>query len=74
MATIEQVKSSVAEVVGIDPAALTRETDLYSLPDFDSVAVLSLMVALDDLGIDVPQSKASEIRTFGDVLELANLK
>ena len=74
MVTIEQVRSSVAEVVGVDPAKLTREVDLYSLPDFDSVAVLSLIVALDDLGIEVPQSKAAEIRTFGDVLQLANLK
>ena len=74
MITIEQVRSTVAEVVDVDPAKLAPETDLYSLPNFDSVAVLSLIVALDDLGIEVPQHKASEIRTFGDVLELAKLK
>jgi len=74
MPTAQDIRNTVAEIVEVDPGTLTPETSLYDLPDFDSVKVLSLIVALDDLGVNVPQEKASEIRTFGDVLRLANLQ
>lgn len=74
MASVEDIRKAVAEVLEVEPASLRPETNFYELPNFDSVAILSLIVALDDLGIQVPQEKASEIRTFGHVLEIAQLK
>lgn len=74
MTNIDDIRKTVAEVLEVEPGVLQPETDFYQLPNFDSVAILSLIVALDDIGVEVPQHKASEIRTFGDVLELANLK
>jgi acyl carrier protein len=74
MTTAQSIRSTVAEVLEIEPEQLTPETCFYDLPGFDSVTILSLIVALDDVGIEIPQGKASEIRTFGDVLKLANLE
>lgn len=73
MANIDQLRTAVAEVLEIEPAALVPETNFHDLPGFDSVRILSLIVALDDLGIEVPQQKAAEIRTYADVLALAGL-
>ena len=73
MPTAQDIRSTVAEILEIDAANLTTEMCFYDLPGFDSVTILSLIVALDDLGVDIPQAKAADIRTLGDVLKLANL-
>lgn len=73
MTNIDDIRKTVAEVLEVDPSVLQPETNFCDLPNFDSVAILSLIVALDDLGVEIPQHKASEIRTFGDVLALAKL-
>jgi len=74
MTNIDDLKKTVAEILEVEPAVLQPETNFYDLPNFDSVAILSLIVALDDLGIEVPQHKASEIRTFSDIMGFAGLK
>jgi acyl carrier protein len=74
MTNIDDIRKTVAEVLEVEPCLLQPETNFYDLPNFDSVAILSLIVALDDLGVEIPQHKASEIRTFGDVLALAKSK
>ncbi len=74
MTNIDDIRKTVAEVLEVEPGLLQPETNFYDLPNFDSVAILSLIVALDDLGVEIPQHKASEIRTFGDVLALAKTK
>jgi len=74
MKTAENLRTIVAEILEVDPDLLKPETNFYDLPNFDSVAILSIIIALDDVGVEVPQEKASEIRTFGDVLKLAKSK
>ena len=73
MANLQQIRSTVAEILEVEESTLKPETCFYDLPDFDSVKVLSLIVALDDIGVEVPQEKAGELRTFGDILKLAQL-
>ena len=74
MIIAEDFRRIVADALELEPALLQPETNLYELPNFDSVAILSLIVALDDVGVEIPQEKASEIRTYGDLLELAKLQ
>ena len=58
-----------AEMLGIDPAQLLPETDLASLPEWDSVAYLSAMVLIDDkLAIAIRPDIISSARTFADIL------
>lgn len=73
MPNANELKSAVAEVLEVDPSLITPATCFQDVEGFDSVKILSLLVTLDDLGIAVPQEKASELRTFGDVLKLAGL-
>jgi acyl carrier protein len=74
MATIDQLKQTVGEILEVPPETLTPEFCFHDLPTFDSMQILNLIVALDDLGVQVPSQQASAIRTFGDVLALAGLK
>ena len=45
MTNIDNIRNAVAEVLEIEPAILLPETNFYDLPNFDSVAILSLIVA-----------------------------
>lgn len=73
MASVDEIKAVVAEIVDADPAEIEITTDLYSFPDFDSVEVLSLLVALNDIGVDVDQGQISNVTTFGDLLKVAGV-
>ena len=68
----QELKSIVAEVIEADPGDLQPETDLRSLPGFDSVNVLSLMIALDErAGIELGPDRASTLRFYHEIEELA---
>jgi acyl carrier protein len=58
-----------AEVLGIAPEDLHPETDLNSLPEWDSVAYLSAMILIDEkLAFSIRPDAISNARTFGDIL------
>ena len=71
MPTVDEIRGVVAEIVNADNDEIREDTDLYSFPEFDSVEVLSLIVALDDIGVSIDQGQISKIRTFGDLLKVA---
>lgn len=68
---IEEIRETVAEILEVEPDVLTPETIFEDLPDYDSIKVLSIMVALDDLGISIDHTEASNLITFGDIIEIA---
>lgn len=62
------LKSIVAGVLEIEPDRLDAETELGSIESFDSVSVLTLMIALDErAGIRISPSEASALRVYGDI-------
>ena len=65
-----KIKEILAETVEVDISEIVDSTELYKLPNFDSVELLTLIVALDDNGFSVNQGKASTIRTFADLMNL----
>jgi len=68
MITDEQIRQAVARELKVPPALLLRDTALHTLPGFDSVQLLMLMVALEEIGIKIPTTEAANLRTFGDIL------
>lgn len=67
----EQLQRLVAEVIEADPAGIASDTDLRALPGFDSVNVLSLMIALDEqMGIRLSPEQASSLRYFRELEEI----
>jgi len=67
----EILKDIVAEVLEVDPSTLDRDTDITALPTYDSVNVLSLIVALDDRAkIRLDGAKAG-FRTLAELEKIA---
>lgn len=62
----------VAEIFEAEPNDIDGVTDLTKLPGFDSVNVLSLMIALDErAGIRMRPEDAASLRTFRQIEALA---
>ncbi len=65
------IKAAIARELGSSPDALTPETPLSSLEQWDSVTVLTLMVVLgDSLGKPVAPEAMAGLKTFGDIEKL----
>lgn len=66
------LKVIVAGVLEMDPALLSADTDLKTIPTFDSVAVLTLIVELDEkAGIKLQPADTQSLRLYGDIEKLA---
>jgi acyl carrier protein len=67
-----ELRKVVAEVLEIEPDVLDSDTDLTAIETFDSVSVLTLMIALDEqAGIKMRPADARELRYYGDIERLA---
>lgn len=70
MITEEKIRKMVAQELKVPEDMLQPDTVLQSLPGFDSVQFLMLMVALEEMGLKMPTQDAARLRTFGDILAL----
>lgn len=75
---VETVRALLVDVLGLPKsrvAAFTDETELFgALPEFDSMAVATLLTSLEDrLGILIEDDdvEAEDLMTFGRLLSLA---
>ena len=71
---IDELRSIVAEVLDVDPVLLTEEAKFEQITDYDSLMVISLMIALDENGVPINQSDVDLIKTFGDIISFARDK
>jgi acyl carrier protein len=71
MPSEQEIREAVADLLEVTAADLQPQTNLSDLPNFDSVQLLSLIVVLDELGVEVPPNKIADLRTFGDILRYA---
>jgi len=53
---------------------LTAEAKFEEITDYDSLMVISLMIALDENGVPINQSDVDLIKTFGDIISFARDK
>jgi len=70
MTSDEQIRQTTARELRVPEDMLQPDTKLHALPGFDSVQLLMLMVALEEIGVKMPTSEAASLRTFGDILAL----
>ena len=73
MITDEQIRTHLAVTLKVQPSMLQPDTVLNSLPDFDSVEMLILLLSLEELGLVLPGQQATPLVTFGDILALQRL-
>lgn len=68
----DQLRKLVAEVFEADAAEIDSDADLRALPGFDSVNVLSLMIALDEqMSVRLSPEQAANLCFMRDLEEIA---
>ena len=67
----DELREVVAETLEVDTCELTESAELVTLTKIDSIKILTLLVALDDLGISISQNQAADLKTYGDILALS---
>lgn len=70
MTSDEKIRQTVAHELKVPVEMLQPATVLHTLPGFDSVQLLMLMVSLEEIGVKMPTQDAANLRTFGDILTL----
>ena len=70
MSDLAEIEEAILDLLGVDKNELKIEIPLETLPNFDSVQVLSLMVLLDDFGIKVSQKQIAGLKTYGDLMQI----
>jgi acyl carrier protein len=71
----QELTTLVARTLKISPDQLRPEADLVADLGADSLAVVELMMALEEkLGVRIDDDEAEGLRTFGDALALVRAK
>jgi acyl carrier protein len=71
----DQLKTTIANELNVDPAELTSDKRLQDLEYWDSVMVLSMMVIISEsVGKEISPEEMIELQTFGDIEALVASK
>ncbi|UKI19197.1 MAG: acyl carrier protein [Oscillospiraceae bacterium] len=65
---LEKIIASVAEQLAIDPAKVTKDSNLIDDLKADSLDIAALMLDLEEqYGIEIPDEELANLRTVGDI-------
>ena len=68
----EKIQAIIVEELDIDAARVTADAKVIEDLGADSLDVVDVLVAIEDnLGVTIPQDKVENIRTVGELAELA---
>ena len=71
MTTADEFLEFVATVLGVDRPSLSLDTAYGTIPQWDSVMHLRLVMEIEErYRTDIPLERVPEIRTLGDFLDL----
>ncbi len=71
--TLEHVRTILGRVLGVQPSAITAESDVQTLPNFDSAAILEAIVAIEDhFGIEFPDAVVTKIHRVSDIADVVH--
>ena len=66
----EEFLNFVAPVLGVDRSGLSLATAFGTIPEWDSVMHLRLVMEIQEkYGVDIPIERVPEVKTLGDFLE-----
>jgi acyl carrier protein len=68
----EQLRALVADALNVAVEDVGDDVRFDTLPDYDSVARLALLMALADANIEIPMSHAADFQTFRELRQLAS--
>ncbi len=70
MSIQDQVKSVIAEKLGVEPQKIVDDSSLIDDLGADSLEMIELLMALeDDLGIEIPDEDANQMVRVADIVE-----
>ena len=71
MTTADEFLEFVATVLGVDRRSLSLDTAYGTIPQWDSVMHLRLVMEIEErYRADIPLARVPEIRTLGDFMDL----
>ena len=71
MLAAEEFLEFVASVLGVGREGLSLETAYGSIPEWDSVMHLRLVMEIQDrFGVDIPFERVPELKTLGDFYDV----
>lgn len=71
--SFEEVRDIIIETLSCEPEHVTLETNLADDLEADSLAVVELIMALEDAsGITVAEEDTSNLKTVGDIVDYLN--
>ena len=74
-ASPEQVRRVMADVLGLDPAAIGGDASPETIPAWDSVQHLSLVIALEEeFSVRFAPEEIEEAMSLGAIIELIRRK
>jgi acyl carrier protein len=67
---LEQVKTAVADRLGVDEAEITEEASFQEDLNADSLDLVELIMSLEDeFGMKIPDDDAQKIQTVGQAVD-----
>ena len=66
---LEKVIEILADQLSVDPSIITEDSNLVDDLDADSLAVIDLIMCLEDeFGIEVPDNEVEDLKTVGAIV------
>ena len=61
---------AIAQILECDPSDISMSTEFRSLPNWDSLALLSVAAMIEsDFGVLIPDSEFRNMKTISDILD-----
>jgi acyl carrier protein len=71
----ERTRRLVAEVFGLPPSQVTRETSNKTIEDWDSLNVLNVLMAVEgEFGVTISPEEAAEFVSVDKILNVLKIK
>lgn len=66
----EEVRSQIAELLGIEEATITKESNLITDLRADSMDIATLLLEVEEKhGIEIAEDELENLKTVGDIVE-----
>lgn len=70
MATFDKIQEMLAEQLSVDADKVTPEASIIDDLGADSLDVVEMLMELEnEFGVNVPDEKAQELKTVGDIVK-----
>ncbi|MBE5845693.1 MAG: acyl carrier protein [Butyrivibrio sp.] len=68
--TLDEIKTIIADTLGVDEDKVTPEANLIEDLDADSLAIVELHMEIEEkLGVKIPDEAITDLHTVQDVLD-----